>query len=259
MAARKVSAKKKRATTRGAVRSGKRAATSPPAYDAASAVAELKRLSSRAYRDGMSRFGIPSDNALGVPVGQIQKLGKKIGRDHTLAVELWKTGVYEARLLCAFIDEPERVTAAQMDAWARDFDNWAVCDTLCFHLFDRTPLAFGKIRQWAKRKDEFVKRAAFALLASIGVHDKTTGDAPFAKCLPLIEKGAYDDRNFVRKGVSWALRVVGRRSASLHAAALGLATKLAASDDKAARWVGKDAYRELSSAKVRALVAKKGK
>lgn len=220
-------------------------------------ITELERLSSKKYRAGMARFGIPSDNALGVPVGQIQKLGKSIGRDHDLATKLWATGVYEARLLCAFIDDPKCVTPTQMDAWAKDLDNWAVCDTLCFHLFDRTPHAFRKIEQWSKKKHEFVKRAGFALLASIGVHDKETGDAPFAKCLPLIEKGAFDDRNYVKKGVSWALRVVGRRSTSLHAASVVIAKRLSQSDDKAARWVGRDALRELTSAKLKALVAKK--
>ncbi|MCB9857826.1 MAG: DNA alkylation repair protein [Phycisphaerales bacterium] len=255
MAVKKVGVKKKRATTtRRSARPTKRSASS---YDAASAVAELKRLSSKSYRAGMSRFGIPADNALGVPVGQIQKLGKTIGRDHALAIELWKTGVYEARLLCAFVDEPEQVTPAQMDAWAKDFDNWAVCDTLCFHLFDRTPHAFRKIEQWSRKKEEFVKRAAFALLASVGAHDKTTGDAPFAKTLPLIEKGAFDERNFVKKGVSWALRVVGRRSRALHKVSLELATRLAESDDKAARWVGKDALRDLSKASVKAAIASK--
>jgi 3-methyladenine DNA glycosylase AlkD len=222
-------------------------------------LAELKRLSSKKYKDGMSRFGIPSDKAFGVPVGEIQKLGRNLGRNHTLALELWKTDAYEARLLCAFIDEPDRVTPAQMDAWAKDFDNWALCDTLCFHLFDKSRYARRKIAKWATRKDEFVKRSAFALMAAIGVHDKLMEESFFFECLPLIERAASDERNFVKKGVSWALRVVGRRSRALHKASVGLAKRLSASEDRAERWVGKDAYRELTSAKVKAAVGKKGR
>jgi 3-methyladenine DNA glycosylase AlkD len=205
----------------------------------------------------MARYGIVSDKAFGVPVGTIQQLGKRLGRDHDLAAALWDTGWYEARMLCAYVDDPDRVTAAQMDRWARDFDNWGICDTVCFALFDRTPHAWRKVAQWSRRRDEFVKRAAFALLASLGVHDKVTGDAPFMRSLKLIERGAFDERNFVKKGVSWALRVVGRRSHALHEAAVELTGRLAESSDAGARWVGRDARRELTSAKVRALMARR--
>jgi 3-methyladenine DNA glycosylase AlkD len=215
--------------------------------DVDAVVASLKRLASKRYRDGMSRYGLPSDNAFGVPVGSIQKLAKRLGRNHDLAATLWDTGWYEARMLAAFIDEPERVTPAQMDRWCRDFDNWGICDTVCFHLFDRTPHAFRKVTQWAGRRDEFVKRAAFALLACLALHDKRTGDEPFAECLPLVERAATDERNFVKKGVSWALRGIGRRSSELNIAAVEAARRLAASSNAAARWVGKDALRELTS------------
>jgi 3-methyladenine DNA glycosylase AlkD len=198
----------------------------------------------------MARFGIPNDDALGVRMGDVQKLAKLLGRDHALALALWKTGVYEARMLCAYVDEPERVTARQMDAQARAFDNWAVCDTLCFALWVRTPHAFGKIRRWAAHRDEFVRRAAFALLASMALKHKESADADYLRCLPLIEKAAADERNFVMKGVSWALRGIGRRSVKLNAASLALAKKLAASEAAAPRWIGKDALRELSSAAV---------
>jgi 3-methyladenine DNA glycosylase AlkD len=222
--------------------------TRPPKDpDVDSVVASLKRLASKRYRDGMSRYGLPSDNAFGVPVGAIQKLAKRLGRNHDLALALWKTGWYEARMLAAFIDEPERVTPAQMDRWCRDFDNWGICDTVCFHLFDRTPHAFRKVTQWAGRRDEFVKRAAFALLACLALHDKRTGDEPFARCLPLVERAATDERNFVKKGVSWALRGIGRRSLDLNVAAVEVARRLGASSNAAARWVGKDALRELTS------------
>src|SRR5690606_33664096 len=157
-----------------------------------------------------------------------------------------KTGWYEARMLAAFVDEPERVTPAQMDRWARDFDNWAITDTVCFHLFDRTPHAWAKIRQWSTRREEFVRRAAFALLASVALHDKRAPDAPFLRSLPLIERAARDPRNFVKKGVSWALRSVGRRNPTLRAAAIEVSERLSASTDPAARWVGRDALRDLT-------------
>jgi 3-methyladenine DNA glycosylase AlkD len=216
----------------------------------ADALAWLEKHSKKSIRDGMARYAIPSDKALGVLMGDIQKLAKLLGRDHALALALWKTEVYEARMLCAYVDEPGRVTPAQMDAQARDFDNWAICDTLCFALWVRTPHAFAKIGKWAGHKDEYVKRASFALLASMALKHKESSDADYLRTLPLIEKAASDERNFVKKAVSWALRGVGRRSIKLNKASLTLAKKLAASDDAAPRWIGKDALRELSSAAV---------
>jgi 3-methyladenine DNA glycosylase AlkD len=223
----------------------------------ASTLAWLRKNSSKAVRDGMLRYAIPNDDALGVRMGDIQKLGRQLGRDHALALALWKTGVYEARMLTAYIDEPARVTPAQMDRQARDFDNWAICDTLCFALWVQTPHAFAKIRKWASHRDEFVKRAAFALLASVALKDRTASDAQFLRCLPLIEKAAGDERNFVKKGVNWALRSIGSRNVVLHRAALALAERLAASKDASARWVGKDAVRDLSRPLIAARVAKK--
>jgi 3-methyladenine DNA glycosylase AlkD len=210
-------------------------------------VAWLERRGTKRNRAGMARYAIVAPKAFGVSVGDLRDLGKKVGRDQALAERLWKTGGYEARMLVAFVAEPERVTPAQMDRWARDFDNWAICDHLCFHLFDRSPHAWRKIARWSRSRHEFVKRAAFALLASVALHDKKAPDAPFLEALALIERAAADDRNFVRKGVSWALRGVGRRSAALHAPSVALARRLAASEAQAARWVGKDALRELTS------------
>ena len=207
----------------------------------------LKRHSSKATREGMARYGIPSDNASGVSVADIRDLGKRLGRDHELALALWETGSYEARMLTPFIDEPARVTPAQMDRWCRDFDSWAICDALCFHLFDKTPHAWQKIAKWSSRREEFVKRAAFALLASVALHDKTAADAPFIKSFVLIERAATDDRNFVKKAVSWALRGIGKRNPVLHAAAVKLARRLADSPHAAARWTGKDALRDLAT------------
>jgi 3-methyladenine DNA glycosylase AlkD len=237
--------------------------------DVRTALAWLERKSTQRDRDNMARFGITATKYHGVSVANIRVLAKQLGglraarglagpggasaealRRHALAAALWDTGWYEARMLTSFIDDPALVTAAQMDRWCRDFDNWGICDTLCFHLFDKTPHAWHKVSQWSGKRDEFVKRAAFALLASLALHDKRASDARFLAALPLIERAAGDDRNFVKKGVSWALRLIGRRNAALHGAAVPLARRLAASPDKAARWVGNDAFRELTSAAV---------
>lgn len=222
------------------------------------AVAALRSHATKATLDGMARYGLPSTNAFGVPVGKIQLVAKELGRDHELAEGLWQTGHYEARMLAAFVDDPTLVTPAQMDRWCRDFDNWGICDTVCFHLFDRTPHAFKKIVQWAGRNDEFVRRGAFALLASVALHDKRAEDAAFLKCLPLVEEAASDERNFVKKGVSWALRGIGGRNIRLHAASVELAERLAASPDTIVRWVGKDVLRDINRpAKVKKLQEKK--
>jgi len=210
-------------------------------------------------RDGMARYGIPSDKAIGVPVGALQKYATGRGRNHELAAALWDTGSYEARMLAAFIDEAACVTPAQMDRWCRDFDNWAICDTVCFHLFDRSPHAWGKVAPWSRRRDEFVRRAAFALLWGLTVHDKRADDEPFAQGLLLVERAANDERNFVKKAVNMALRAVGKRSPALHAAAVAVAQRLSASPQAAARWVGKDALKELTSPRViQRLAARRG-
>jgi 3-methyladenine DNA glycosylase AlkD len=210
------------------------------------ALAWLERRGTKKNRDGMARFAIVSPKMFGVSVSDLRAYAKTIGRDHRLAQDLWKSGWYEARMLAGFVDEPARVTPAQMDRWARDFDNWAVCDHSCFHLFDKTPHAWAKVPKWAASKEEFVKRAAFALIASLALHDKKAPDSHFRKFLPLIEKSAGDPRNFVKKGVSWALRGIGHRGPEMRAEALKVAHRLAASGDAASRWVGKDAIRDLS-------------
>ena len=204
-------------------------------------------MSTQRDRDNLARFGITAKKAFGVSMSNIQVLAKCFGRSHELAAALWDTGWYEARMLTAFVDEPARVTPAQMDRWCRDFDNWGICDTLCFKLFDQTPHVWAKVAQWSDKRDEFVKRAAFALLASLAAHDKKTGDGPFLDSLPLIERAATDERNFVKKGVSWALRGVGRRNAALNAAAVTVARRLSASPEPAARWIGRGALKELTS------------
>jgi 3-methyladenine DNA glycosylase AlkD len=221
----------------------------------ATALAWLERRGSRRNSEGMARYGIVAPKVYGASVATIRQLAKQLGRDHDLALALWETGWYEARMLCAFVDEPAKVTPAQMDRWARDFDNWAICDTICFHLFDRTPLAWRKLAPWSRRRDEFVKRAAFATLAGLALHDKTAPDAPFLDALALVERAASDERNFVKKGVSWGLRSLGHRNPRLHAAAVATARRLASSPEPAARWVGKDALRDLQRAAVLRKVA----
>jgi 3-methyladenine DNA glycosylase AlkD len=213
------------------------------------ALAWLEKRGTKKGRDGMARYGLVASNVYGVSVGEIQQLAKTLGRDHALAAQLFASGWYEARLLTAYVAEPDRLTAAQMDQWVTECENWGDIDTLCFALFDRSPLAWGRVAKWATRKEEFVKRAAFALIASIALHDKKAPDAAFLKSLPLIERAATDERNFVKKGVSWALRAMKRRSPAVRAAAVALATKLAASEDATSRWVGKDALRDLTRGK----------
>jgi 3-methyladenine DNA glycosylase AlkD len=209
-------------------------------------LAELERKGTKRNREGMARYAIVAPKVFGVSVGTLRTMAKTIGKDHELAGKLWASGWYEARMLAGFVDDPALVTAAQMDRWAKDFDNWAICDTLCFHLFDRSPHAWAKVRKWQSSREEFVKRAAFALIASIAGHDKKEKDAPFEKALPLIERAASDERNFVKKGVSWALRGIGHRNKSLNAQAVALAKRLADSDDATERWVGKDALRDIT-------------
>jgi 3-methyladenine DNA glycosylase AlkD len=207
----------------------------------------LKRRSSARNREGMARYGLYSKNTLGVSVANIRVLAKRLGRNHALALALWDTGVYEARMLTAFVDEPSRVTSPQMDRWCRDFDSWGICDALCFHLFDKTPHAWKKIAKWSDARAEFVKRASFALLASVALHDKKAPDKLFLDTLPLIKRAATDDRNFVKKAVSWALRGIGKRNSVLHAAAVKLARRLAASPHPAVRWTGKDGLLDLAT------------
>jgi 3-methyladenine DNA glycosylase AlkD len=223
----------------------------PLRADITSALDWLKRRSSKAGRDAMTRYAIPSDNALGVAMSDIKTLGKMLGPNHRLAAALWDTSVYEARMLASFVDDPAQVTPAQMDRWCRDFDNWALCDALSFNLFDRTPHAWTKVTQWSRRRREFEKRTAFALLWALTVHDRNAGDRPFLDGLALIEREANDERHFVKKAVNMALRAVGKRNLALNSAAVEVARRLNDSPGTAARWVGGHALRELTSAAVR--------
>lgn len=220
---------------------------------AAEIVAELRSLADPAYRADMEpRYGIVAPTALGVRMADLKVMAKRIGRNHDLALALWEADIYDARLLVSMIADPARVTPELMDRWRADFDNWGICDTLCFNLFDRTPHAFDKIDQWAALNDEFGRRASFALLASIALHGKKLPDAPFIERLALIERASTDPRNFVRKAVNWALRGIGTRNAACCLAATETAERLAASSDRTARWIGKDALKALKDPKKRA-------
>ena len=209
-------------------------------------LAWLEKTGSPKLAKGLARYGLPTTNAYGIPVGALRAHARKVGRDHQLALQLWKTGSLEARLLACFLGDPEKLTLAQMNGWCRDFDNWGTTDTACFALFDRSPLAWKVVTPWSERKGEFQRRAGFVMMACLAAHDKAAKDAAFLAFLPMIEKGAADDRNFVKKGVSWALRHIGHRNLALHAAALKTATRLSKSSDATERWVGKDALRDIT-------------
>jgi 3-methyladenine DNA glycosylase AlkD len=195
----------------------------------------------------MARFGINPDHALGVRIPDLRRVAKDLGRDHHLAGALWATGIHEARILAGMVEEPDRVTEAQMERWARAFDSWDLCDQVCGNLFDRTPHAVRKARQWAGRQEEFVKRAAFALMAWMAVHDRDLHDRVFLDFLRVIEREAGDDRNYVKKAVNWALRQIGKRNVRLHRAAIHTAERIARQGSRAASWVASDALRELRS------------
>lgn len=211
----------------------------------------LETTGSKKNIEALERYGIVAPRAFGVTVGDTKKYAKRVGLDHALACELWQSGWYEARLLAAFVDDPKLVTVRQMNRWAAEFDNWAIVDTVCFHLFDRTSQAWSRVPIWAKAKPEFTRRAAFALLWSLSAHDKRASDSDFERFLPAIESAAHDERNFVKKAVNMALRAIGKRSPGLNAAAVETARALSRSKESVPRWVGKHALRELTSAAVR--------
>lgn len=219
--------------------------------DTKAILAELRRHAKPDAAEKLARFGIPGTNALGLAMAEVQAIAGRVGRRHDLVEELWATGIYEARLLCAYVDDPAAVTKAQMQRCCRDFADWATCDTLCFALWDRTPHALAMVDAWATARGEFQKRAAFALLAGLALHDKERDDADFVRRLPLCVEAADDDRNFVKKGVLWALNAIGRRSPAVHERTLSLCAELAARDEPSARWIGKTGLRELRKAKVR--------
>jgi 3-methyladenine DNA glycosylase AlkD len=209
----------------------------------------LKAMANPANVEGMARFGINPKNTLGVSMPALRKVGKEIGKDHQLALGLWDSGVHEARILAGLIDEPSLVTEEQMERWVRDFDSWDVCDQVCMNLFDKTPIAYDKAVAWSHHDGEFVKRAGYALIAVLAVHDKKASDEKLAMFFSHIIRGADDERNFVKKAVNWALRQIGKRNPALCEKALKCARQIAAIDSKAARWIAADAIRELEKKK----------
>jgi 3-methyladenine DNA glycosylase AlkD len=206
---------------------------------------ELHAKASPANVAGMARFGIVGEQRLGIAMPDLRRIAKAAGRDHQLALALWQTGIPEARIVAALVDQASQLTEQQMEDWVADFDAWDVCDQVCMNLFDKTPLAWQKVRAWAGRDEEFVKRAAFALLACLAWHDKAAGDERFIELLPLFERAAADQRNYVKKAVCWALRTIGKRNKPLNQAAIQTARELQRLDGKAARWIAADALREL--------------
>ncbi len=200
----------------------------------------------------MARFGIPVGRALGIPTPDIKRLAREIRRDHRLALELWRTGILEARALAAMIEEPKRASERQIERWVKDFDGWSICDGCCLYLIVRLPFAWRKAFEWSRRKREFEKRAGFALAAVLTVHDKQAPDARFLRFLPVIKRQARDERNFVKKAVNWALRQIGKRNRRLNRAALETARESSQIDSPAARWIAADALRELTSPAVQA-------
>ena len=210
-------------------------------------LAELRRLGTRRNVDGMARFGIRAKNAYGVSKPKMDLLAKRIGKDHQLALQLWNSGVHDARILAGLVDEPKLVTLSQMEHWVRDFDNWDVCDGTCCHLFAHTAFAWQKAVAWSAKSAEFQKRAGFALMAYLAVHDKQAADRRFIRLLPTIRREACDPRNFVRKAVNWALRQIGKRNLRLNLVAIREAERIRKMDSAAARWIAADALRELRS------------
>ncbi len=200
---------------------------------------------------GMAKFGMATEKRLGVTVPEMRKIAKEVGIDHQLALELWDTGIAEARIVASMIANPDKLTEEQMEDWVKDFNSWDVCDQVCMNLFEKVPIAWDKIVEWSQRNEEYVKRAAFALIACLAWHDKKAEDEKFIELFPVIKQGATDERNFVKKAVNWALRHIGKRNKNLNEAAIDTAREIRQLDSKAARWIANDAIRELESEAVR--------
>lgn len=226
-------------------------------WTCARALRELRALGVQRNVDGMARFGIRAKIVYGVAKPKMDLLARKVGKDHRLALELWRTRVHDARILAGMIDVAEQVSAGQMEAWVQDFDNWDVCDGTCCHLFVFSAPAWKKAVAWSRRQEEFIKRAGFALMAYLAYRNKLATDAQFRKVLPLIEREAYDDRNFVRKAVNWALRNIGKRNLKLNRAAIRVSKRIRKQNSRSARWIAADALRELNSAAVQARLRRK--
>ncbi|MCX7009480.1 MAG: DNA alkylation repair protein [Kiritimatiellaeota bacterium] len=209
-------------------------------------IAKLRTMANPANVIGMARYGINSSDALGVSMPALRLMARQYRRQHALALELWQSGIHEGRIMASLVDETKQVTAGQMEAWVRDFAS-DVCDQVCSNLFDKTPFTQEKILAWTTRREEYVKRAGFVLMAALAVHDKKAPDELFVSFLPLLEREAHDVRNFVRKAVNWALRQIGKRNVRLKVAAIACARRILKQDTKPARWIARDALRELEA------------
>ena len=227
-------------------------------WSVARAIDALRRHGKRRNVEGMARFGIRAKHVFGVAKPKLDAVARQIGKNHELGLRLWATGIHDVRLLAMLISEPKKVTAAQMERWVRDFDNWDVCDGTCCHLFVFAVRAWDKAFAWTSRKAEFEKRAGFALAAYLAVHDKEAGDPPFRRFLEAIEREAWDERNFVRKAVNWALRNIGKRNLRLNRDAIMCAERIRGQNSRAARWIAADALRELKSDAVQHRLRRRG-
>jgi 3-methyladenine DNA glycosylase AlkD len=210
-------------------------------------LSELKSLSNPEAVVGMVRFGINPNNTYGVSIPNLRMMAKEIGKDHLLAQQLWASGIHEARILASIVDRPDMVTEDQMESWVKDFDSWDVCDGCCMNLFEKIEFAYRKCIEWSSRKEEFVKRAGFVLMARLAVSDKKAEDIQFINFPPIIKREATDNRNFVKKSVNWALRQIGKRNINLNQIAIETAKDIQRIDSKAAKWIAADAIRELES------------
>lgn len=222
----------------------------PESPSADEVLARLRALADPSRLDGMARYGIGTGEVWGVTVAELRTLGRDLGRDHDLAAALWRSGVSEARILASLVDDPADVDDAQLERWAADFASWDLCDQVCQNLFRHCAQAWDKAHEWSRREEPFVKRAGYTLMAGLAVADKRADDARFEAFLADVARTADDDRPAVRKGASWALRQIGKRGPALHARAVETASELAGRAGRGARWVGREALRELRSPRV---------
>jgi len=220
---------------------------------------QLHQCTNSKGKDHLKRVGLPVEKMIGITIQDIRRIAKEIGKDHTLALDLWNEELHEAKLLAVLLAEPKKVTESLMETWVKEFYSWDITDHTCNNLFDKTPYAFSKAQEWTTRTEEFVKRAGFTLIATLAVHDKKAPDIVFEKMLPLIIEQATDDRNYVKKAVNWALRQIGKRNLVLNQKAIQVALSLQQSSSSSARWIATDALRELRNDKILARVQQRGK
>lgn len=213
-------------------------------------IKELESLSSPEDREGMARFGINTEKVFAVRMPELSRIAKQAGKNHELALKLWDADYNETKILASMIDDPKLVTEEQMEKWALGFNSWDVCDQACMKLFRKTPFAYEKVFEWSKRKEEFVKRAAFTLIATLAVHDKKEPDEKIEQFFPIIVSESTDERIYVKKAVNWALRQIGKRNLKLNKKAIDLAEEIDKINSRSAKWIAKDALRELKSDKI---------